>query len=97
MLPGCLSLIGENMLQIRDVCFLHRTGMIAWISQGLEKVVPQLELKSKDSAAEQQVFHSSDMNTCGERAFICPFYTGGKAFLVLCAKLCLDFSLKLNI
>ncbi|XP_013881009.1 cyclic nucleotide-gated cation channel beta-1 isoform X2 [Austrofundulus limnaeus] len=31
------------------------TGMIAWISQGLEKVVPQLELKSKDlSAAEQQ-------------------------------------------
>ncbi|XP_037550701.1 cyclic nucleotide-gated cation channel beta-1 [Nematolebias whitei] len=32
------------------------TGMMAWISQGLEKVVPQLELKSKDvSTAEQLV------------------------------------------
>lgn len=38
-----------------DPRFLHRKGMMAWISQGLEKVVPQPELRSRESPAAEQV------------------------------------------
>lgn len=38
-----------DKLYIYCQCLSNRKGMIAWIAQGLEKVVPQPDLKNKES------------------------------------------------
>lgn len=35
-----------------DAVLHHRKGMVAWIAKGLDKVVPQPDVKGKDSAEQ---------------------------------------------
>lgn len=48
--PPCCQRPLSNKPSLMPTTFLHRKGMIAWITEGLEKVVPQPDLKSKEPA-----------------------------------------------
>lgn len=58
----CCSAVSSSVQQLPDKdigsfsCSVscHRKGVIAWIAQGLEKVVPQPDVKSRESPPAEQ-------------------------------------------